>query len=91
MKIDPGGTLDLGLLNLEPGLTGSLHMTLSAEDVRETLMRQPLPAELLEPLWDSASGAAQTSLIPLSPSRVVHLSWRTCDTLAGCQAHFAVP
>ena len=61
MRPDPDPSWDAGLLSLEPGTSGSLHMTLSADAVRETLAQQPMPAELLEPLWDSASGAAAPS------------------------------
>jgi hypothetical protein len=48
----------LGVI-FEAGDSGSLHMTLSTELLREAL-RKPLPSaasqQLLEPLWDSVSG-----------------------------------
>ena len=50
---------------LESGSSGSLHMTLSDDLIRAAL-RQPLPLSsqaqpLLEPIWDSESGAHLTS------------------------------
>lgn len=53
---------------LESGSSGSLHMTLSDDLIRAAL-RQPLPVSspaqpLLEPLWDSESGAALSSTLP---------------------------
>ena len=50
---------------LEPGASGSLHMHISDDVIRAALHR-PLPGvardqELLEPLWDSESGASHSS------------------------------
>jgi hypothetical protein len=49
----------LGIV-LEPGDSGSLHMTLNDEVLRKVLKRWPGPGpaspQLLEPLWDSYSG-----------------------------------
>lgn len=49
---------------LEPGASGSLHMHISDDVIRAALHR-PLPGvardqELLEPLWDSESGASHS-------------------------------
>lgn len=61
------GTWHLGML-LEPGSTGSLHMTLNDDLVRQSL-RAPLPSgELLEPLWDSDSGMWPRLNPPFCPS-----------------------
>jgi hypothetical protein len=45
----------LGML-IEPGASGSLHMILGDALIRSSL-EAPLPDALLEPLWDSESGA----------------------------------
>ncbi len=57
-------------LILESGDSGSLHMTLS-DDLIRAAIRQPLPVSsqaqpLLEPLWDSESGATPSSANPTS-------------------------
>lgn len=46
---------------MEPGASGSLHVTMSDAIIRAAL-RKPLPADttpnpLMEPLWDSDTGA----------------------------------
>lgn len=81
MQLEQAAGSPRGML-IEPGASGSLHMTLGEDLMLRSSLSAPLPDALLEPLWDSESGMQRNlcparhkracRLLPCADKRIVH-------------------